>query len=99
MDFANIVLWICGCAIIFNFGLLIRNYFTYKFGMELIDKISHLCQQDIDHHRPWRWRYEQFGSVTYDKMLLQFWKPLNVKAFYKDDSFLKEKEIGGLNHK
>ena len=73
----------------FLINLLIRNMRVYRYTMKLLDIVSELAQKDITAGRPWRWRYAEFEKAnTYNKMLLQFWKPLD--KFFDLETILKE---------
>lgn len=81
---------VIGVLIIGASLLLIRNAKVAEYRLTLIDKIHDLNVAEID-TRPYdTWRYSEFNKVTYEQMLYHFWKPLT--AFYKDKSFLRERE-------
>lgn len=54
---------------------MVKNY-----RLKLIDKIFSF--------KDYKWRNEIYDSVSYDKMMIQFWRRLD--SFYPDKSFLKE---------
>lgn len=35
------------------------------------------------------WRYEAFDSVSYNAMMLRFWKRLRPSSWYSDTAFLR----------
>jgi hypothetical protein len=84
---------IVAILLFFAIYLLIRNEYTAKLRFEILDQVSKAAQQDIiDGHFDWMWRYEKMKEVSYDRMMIQFWKPVKLEAFYKDRSFLNLKE-------
>lgn len=89
----TILLGRCILSWVFSVILLIRNYRVYKMTDDMLKKISYASRNDIDKGKNWIWRYDTYASVSYDKMVLQFWKPLKPEAFYKNTSFLKIEKI------
>lgn len=94
LNFLIILLHIC---LILNLVLLVRNEYVCNYRIKLLNKISDLTQKDINDidniknkKYDWKWRYNVFGSVSYNKMWILFWKRLKPENFYKDLSFLKE---------
>ena len=67
-----------GIACIF---LWYRNSKVCKERLKIINIISELASSDIYSNKDWRWRYEEFDTISYATMLLTFWKPIN--SFYK----------------
>ena len=61
-------------------GLIIRNFQVHTLRMRLLDAVDAQAKKEIEERRPWKWRFEEFESVTYDRMLLSIWKP--VQSFY-----------------
>lgn len=37
----------------------------------------------------WEWRLKEYESVSFEKMIFTFWKPITPEAFYKDMAFLE----------
>jgi len=68
-------------------GFLIRNGRVYTFRMLLLKKVSDAADVDIKNGREWEWRYDVMDTVSYDTMLLNFWKPLTIENFYSDTMF------------
>jgi len=64
-----------------------RNNRTYKEVTRVIDLVSSKTKEDITNNRPWKWRYEALDSISYTRIFLTFWKP--VESFYKDHPCLK----------
>lgn len=64
-----------------------RNNQVAKYRQELIRVASLRCYEDICAHRPWRWRFDEYEKVSYNKMMVEFWKPLD--SFYENKDFLK----------
>lgn len=50
---------------------------VYKFRSKIIDMIDQMGGEE--------WRYEAYRKVTYHEMVLKFWKPLELSAWYKYD--------------
>lgn len=66
--------------------MLIRNNQVYRYRSTLIDQISEAAKSDNLLLRDWMWRYDYFATVSYDKMVTQFWKPLD--SFFPDKAFI-----------
>lgn len=45
-------------------------------------------KEDIQHQRPWRWRFELLSKSSTLRMIFSF-KPIKTENFYKDTTFLK----------
>lgn len=58
-----------------------RNPRVFKLRNHMLDKIFS-CDD-------YEWRISIFHTVSYDKMVYQFWKPIKPEAFFTDISFLK----------
>lgn len=63
-----------------------RNQKVFRYRQRLLDQTSAASKGDIDHLRPWAWRYEAFQSESYGQMALCFWRRLD--SFYPDRNFL-----------
>lgn len=63
----------------------VRNALVLRYRTNLLDKVSTLAESDAD--GDWEWRFETLESVSYDEMVLKFWKPLD--SFYPDKSFIE----------
>lgn len=87
----------------FYFGF-IRNAQVFRFRTDLLDQISTRNQAAIQDLRTLPGltseevhrigdiamdRYRTYETVGYDEMLLKFWKPLTVEAWYDDTTFVK----------
>ena len=75
-----LVLITMGIVIYFFLMALVRNYQVYKEQLRVIDVIHGLSNLDIDRGDDWEWRYDEFNAMSYNKMLLEFWKP--VSSFF-----------------
>lgn len=62
-----------------------RNYEVHRYSRNLLGLIDRASEQDIARHREFKWRFKAFDSVSYDEMVMKFWKPLD--SFYADMSF------------
>lgn len=69
-----------------------RNERVYDFRTVLRDRVSRAAKQDIAAGRPWEWRHEEFGKISYNAMVFKFCKPLD--SFWKDKSFLDPAKTG-----
>lgn len=67
------------------FWFLHRNRQVSKYRGQVLDRISELSDRDIANGSGWKWRYEAYGGVSYDEMLMKFWIPLD--KFYEDFDF------------
>ena len=79
--FYTVVLSIMVLAIICG----VRNEMVSRYRGRLIQDIHNSCAVDINLRRDWQWRYEAYDKVSYNSMVLQFWRPLD--SFYPDQSF------------
>jgi len=84
-------MWILLGGIICGVGWLYRNIKVYKEQIRVLHIVEKLAQRDIEYGRVWGWRYDDYYKVSYDKMCIQFWKP--VGSFYSHLKWLEEKEI------
>src|SRR3990167_1652283 len=75
-----IVLW-CLTAL-FLVWWFIRDNRVYRFRMHLIDRIHQAIGPTPT---SWKWRYDEFGRISYARMFWSFWKPPRVEAFYNKD--------------
>lgn len=64
-----------------------RNNQVYNERKRVLRLISYLSQKDIENKKPWRWRYDEFDKISYNKMVYTFWKP--VKSFYMGNIILQ----------
>lgn len=65
--------------------LWMRLGFVNTYRQELIDSIHACARTEADGQ--WEWRYRVYRSVSFDRMMMQFYKPLSW--FYPDDGFSK----------
>lgn len=65
-----------------------RNHRVYKLRTALIAVVTVASKMDAELGRDYAWRMAVLDSVTYNDMLLKFWRPLRLNAFYQDLSFL-----------
>lgn len=65
--------------------ILIRNDQVYRYRIGMIEKAGALARADIAAGRfgQWHRHFERLEQVTYDRMMLQFWRPL--ASFYDGD--------------
>lgn len=52
-----------------DFYFLFRNNDVYRERERVLDAISTWAEVDISQGREWRWRYDEFESVSYWSML------------------------------
>lgn len=71
-----LILWL-----LFIVYMYIRVERVYRFRRKLIDIVFSFYD--------YRWRQSVLDSVTFDKMMFQFWRPLRVEEWWSDCSFLK----------
>ena len=67
-----------------------RNDAVFKETIHILQIVSDLSKEDIKNNRDYKWRYEEMDSISYQDMLLPFWKP--VKSFYKNKNCIKKIE-------
>lgn len=76
-------------AIFLCLVLLLRNISVFNYRSMLLDKVSakSLAEIDAQEFKNWEARYSEYSQVSYDEMVLKFWKPL--RSFYSTD-FLED---------
>jgi alkyl hydroperoxide reductase subunit AhpC len=72
------------------FAALGRNDAVLAESLRVLDAIQSLNRQDIEQGKPCEWRYAEFRKVSYERMLLEFWKP--VSSFYRNHPCLQESQ-------
>lgn len=68
----------------------LRNRVVFKYHKTLLDDIR--LSIDLDRlagHEDWEWRFDAYKAVTYNDMMLGFWRSLD--SFYPDQSFRRPK--------
>lgn len=65
----------------------VRNYQVLRYRLTCLNALHHKASGEAGVGEDWAWRYQAFEQVSYDTMLLTFWKPLD--EFYKDKSFME----------
>lgn len=66
--------------VVLSILLMIRNFKVANLRRSIIATI--FTFEDT------QWRIDQYDFVSYDEMMLKFWKPPKVESFYRDDSFI-----------
>ena len=90
--FALSVLAFCIPGFVLSCVLLRRNNQVCEYRLTLLKAVSQKAQEDIYAGREWKWRYDQFEAVSYNKMWLNWWEPL--ESFYDRDRLLGEEPHG-----
>jgi len=80
-DIELLSLAILAIGILFASISLARNDRVYKEKMRVLDLVHNLSLEDIRSGRDYQWRYDDFERVSYDMMILMWWRP--VKSFYR----------------
>lgn len=62
------------CSWFFCICMYIRNKLVYYKLMKLLDEVDTLAQKDIEEGKDFTWRFENFGKVSYPKLLFQIWR-------------------------
>ena len=70
---------------------LVRNIRVYRYRSALISQVKPVADADIAAGRPWKWRYMMFKSISYDRMVLQFWRPL--QSFGLEAAVERQREV------
>jgi hypothetical protein len=82
------ILWtILMLLLAFAIYILIRNQKVYRYRRRMADVVFSASVWD------YKWRLQVYESVTYNDMMLRFWKPLD--SFYPDKSFLDLNDVRG----
>ena len=71
-----LILLLCFSLICFVLLLSHRSNLVYKECDRVLKVIGILARKDINLGLDWEWRYDEFEAISYDKMWLQFWKPI-----------------------
>ncbi len=74
------ILIIPGTIMLLCIVALFRNNAVYNFRCEVIELVYN--------HADWIRRREEFHKVSYNDMVLKFWKPLTIEAWY-DTNIIK----------
>lgn len=77
-----ILMIICLMTMVLSIIILIRNDMVFKYQQRLLEEVSRLAADEINGgiYGHWRRYYEWLDSVSYDEMVIKFWKPLD--SFY-----------------
>ena len=85
--YTNIISIIWTIIIIGTIVMLWRNNKVHKENIRVINIIFDLANKDIENKIDWKWRYTEFDTVSYTKILFMFWKP--IKSFYANLNCIK----------
>ena len=77
----------CGVLILATLAGMVRNSMVFRYRQRLLVQVFDAIAKDINEGNDWVWRYRAFDAVSYDKMVLQFWRRFD--SFYPDRSFLE----------
>lgn len=74
-----IVLYLSLAGIVWGVISIGRVQKVYAYRISVLDEISDVSQHEIENFvfDRWRQRYEAFDSVSFNKMVLEWWKPLD----------------------
>ena len=75
--FGSALMIVFGAIFLLLSGLSRRNVSVYDYTITVLAKVSLAANGDIDHGRPWRWRYDAYDALSYNALLWHFWRPLN----------------------
>ena len=89
--FVYVIGFIFGAMFFCGVYFLYRNNEVYKERESIYIKMNVLVDDDIKNGFPWKWRYEEFLKISYNKMLYDIFTP--VKNFYIDNKCLKKSNI------
>lgn len=67
--------------------MLARNTLVFDERMRVLEIVSRRAAEDRAAGLNGLWRYTALAAVNYDRMMLQFWRP--VSSFYRDAACLK----------
>lgn len=89
MDLLAGLFTICVCFLVIALvGLMLRNNAVHETRTEALQVMSNISRNQIlMSDFTWEWRYEQFDTLSYDKMMWQFWK--RPSSFYEGMTCLK----------
>ena len=86
-----LLLVLMSCSLLCLGYFLNRDEQVFQLRTRLLGKIQSCSQKDISLGRDWNWRYDVYGSVSYDKMLYSF-KKLKTENYYTDLHFIQDPE-------
>jgi len=62
-----------------------RVFLVNHATMQILNSIHIKSLEDIDNHREWKWRYEEFEKVSFLLIVLKFWK--SPKSFFSEEIY------------
>jgi len=64
-----------------------RTMTVSAYRNNILANLSRVCMIDAIYGRDSNWRFDVYDSVSFKRMVFQFWRP--VESFYKDTSFIE----------
>ena len=84
--FLTIIIYVSIGGAVFSLFMLLRNQRVFEERMRILEMIRETTERMINSGiGNWERLYKDFDSISHEKMLYQFWKP--VKSFYDEDKF------------
>lgn len=68
-----------------------RLHRVSELRLTILQLIHNCSEEDLAGGRPWEWRFRTLNTVSFDRMLLQFWKPVRAETWWSDTSFMRPK--------
>lgn len=78
-----VILLILNTLLVLCILLIIRNYMVHNYRMKILKQMEKSLR--IDSYEQWDKKMNYFKSISYDKMVFNFWKPVN--KFYDEKIF------------
>lgn len=83
----DLVIALCMLGIIFGSYIgFVRNNQVYRFRTKLVDELYEISKLDQSSSSQ---RSQVYRSVSYNDMVLKFWKPLKPEVWYQNTNFLE----------
>ena len=79
----SLVLGFALATIALSITSIFRSFAVREYRLNLIDSIHDTNMRELEHRPPYpehRWRWVEFEAVSSNRMVVQFWRPLD--SFY-----------------
>lgn len=83
------------CLVVFCLFILVRNYFVWKFRLEIVRTMIYNNRDSINYANSYeeideildtsRKKQEIFDRVDYNTMLIEFRKPVKLESWYTEE--------------
>ena len=84
----DIVLIFLLLALLITLMVMRRNILVHNELKRVLAVVSILANKDVANGLDWRWRYAEFNTISYNKMLFELWKP--VSSYFSSSRCCKD---------